>query len=100
MTNSQPSWLPEGRLGSHVTTEVAQGLIRLARSTDPNDTDMLMHIAMTQGLRHPRFAIDAIAVERDRRHAQDSIRLQRVLVLVSVLAVLASAAQVLAAFVR
>lgn len=100
MTISTPNWVPDGPLGDRVTAEVAEGLMALARSTDPNDTDLLMLIGMTQGLRHPRFAVEAIAVERDLTQARDSLRLERVLILISVLAFLAAAAQVVTAIIK
>ena len=98
--NADPTWLPKGLLGDHISREAAQGIIDLARSTDPADTDVLMRIGMTQGLRHPRFAIDAIAVERDLSHAREVRRLEWTLVAVTTLTLLASIAQAIAAFAR
>jgi hypothetical protein len=67
----EPTWLPDGPLGNHIPPETADGIIKLAQSTNPADTHLLMRIGMTQGLRHPRFAIDAIAVERELSHARE-----------------------------
>jgi hypothetical protein len=97
---AKPAWLPDGELGPHIPPETADGIINLARSTNPADTNLLMRIGMTQGLRHPRFAIDAIAVERERSHAREMRRLEWTLVLVTFFTLLASIAQAVAAFMR
>jgi hypothetical protein len=78
--DAKPAWLPDGLLGPHIPPETADGIINLARSPNPADTDLLMRIGMTQGLRHPRFAIDAIAVERELSHAREMRRLEWTLV--------------------
>jgi len=98
--DAKPAWLPDGPLGDHIQSETADGIITLARSTDPSDTDLLIRIAMTRGLRHPRFAIDAIAVERELSHAREMRRLEWTLVLVTFFTLLASIAQAIAAFTR
>ena len=97
---SDPTWLPAGPLGDRVADETADGLIRLARSTDPADTDQLMRIGMTRGLRHARFAIDAIAVERELLRAREARRLELTLIAVTSLTLLATIAQAIAAFAR
>ena len=98
--DAKAAWLPDGPLGKQIPPETADGIINLARSTDPADTDLLMRIAMTRGLRHPRFAIDAIAVERELSHAREIRRLEWTLVLVTFFTLLASIAQAIAAFMR
>ncbi|WP_173071656.1 hypothetical protein [Phytohabitans houttuyneae] len=95
-----PTWLPAGPLGDLIADDTADGLIRLARSTDPAETDQLMRIGMTRGLRHARFAIDAIAVERELSRAKEARRLELTLIAVTGLTLLASIAQAIAAFVR
>ena len=98
--DAKPAWLPDGLLGNHIPPETADGIINLARSTNPADTDLLMRIGMTRGLRHPRFAIDAIAVERELSHAREMRRLEWTLVFVTFFTFLASIAQAIAAFMR
>jgi hypothetical protein len=98
--DAKPAWLPDGDLEEHIPPETADGIIKLARSTNPAETDLLMRIGMTQGLRHPRFAIAAIAVERELSHAREMRRLEWTLVLVTLFTLLASIAQAVAAFMR
>lgn len=97
---AKPAWLPDGLLGDQISTETANGIIRLARSTKPADTDLLMRIGMTQGLRHPRLAIEAIAGEREHSHAREMRRLELTLVLVTFFTLLASIAEAVATFMR
>lgn len=97
---ANPAWLPNGELDDQISPEAADGIIKLARSTNPADTDLLMRIGMTQGLRHPRFVIGTIAVERELSHAREMRRLEWTLVLVTFFTLLASIAQAVAAFMR
>ena len=50
--------------------DVALELIKLARSDKSEDTDRLMLVAMTRGLRYPRIAIQAVAAETSARMAR------------------------------
>jgi hypothetical protein len=54
---------------------VARRLIALARSTRSEDTDLLIEVGMTRGLRHPRFAVQAIEAELGQRYAKESVAL-------------------------
>jgi hypothetical protein len=98
--DAKPAWLPDGPLGDHIPPETADGIINLARSTNPADTDLLIRIGMTRGLRHPRFAVNAIAVERELSHAREMRRLEWMLVFATFFTLLASIAQAVAAFIR
>jgi len=78
------------RFPSHLERDVALKLIKLARSDKPEDTDRLMLIAMTRGLRHPRLAIEAVAAEQ-------TVRIAKFLLWATVLAALAAIASAVAA---
>jgi hypothetical protein len=91
----------------HISTAEAAELIRLARSSRSEDIDKLIEIGMTRGLRHPRFAIDAIEAEIGQRFARESTSLARQTVKLSwllfgtsVAAAIAAIASAIAAFVR
>jgi hypothetical protein len=75
---------------SHLKPNVARELIELARSEKSEDTDRLMLIAMTRGLRHVRLAIDSVAAEQ-------SVRIGKFLLWATVAAVLAATASAVAA---
>ena len=94
-----PAWLPDGLLGAHISSETCEGIIKLARSTDPADTDQLMWIAMTRGLRHPRLAIEAIAAERELSHARRMQHLELTLIFATAFTMVAAIAQAIAAFI-
>jgi hypothetical protein len=53
-----------------IELEEARRLIKLARSSNSADTDQLMIDGMTRGLRHPRFAVEAIQAELSVKIAQ------------------------------
>ena len=48
----------------------ARELIKLVRSSNSADTDQLIIDGMTRGLRHPRFAVQAIQAELSVKIAQ------------------------------
>ena len=110
------AWLPDGPLGDRTSKEVMRQLFELARSESPRDTEDLLEIAATRGLRFPRIAMDAAMKERDvTRHAQEALseaareveearrrkdvwRLQLFLAFIAVLSFVAAGLQVVAAF--
>jgi len=55
---------------NHIKLEVADVLIKLARSDDDEDINDLIRIGMTRGLRHPRIAFDAIDAQLGQRFAK------------------------------
>jgi hypothetical protein len=86
--------------------EVADLLIALARSTDSSDVNDLIKIGMTRGLRHPRFAVEAVQMEVGLRLAEESVGLShatvkvaRWAVWVAVIAAGASVANVIAVLI-
>jgi hypothetical protein len=99
MHNTYP-WLSEGELPKRLTPEVAAGLRCLARSPNSYDTDDLIEIALTKGKQSARFALEAVALERELVRAREFRKLELLLVLIAALTFLASAAQAVAAFVR
>jgi hypothetical protein len=46
-----------------IRPDEARELIKLVRSSNSADTDQLIIDGMTRGLRHPRFAVEAIQAE-------------------------------------
>jgi hypothetical protein len=94
-------------LGDHLAPEVADRLIELARSTDSHDVDELIKIGMTRGLRHPRFAVEAVQMELGLQFARESVDLSlqsvkvaRWAVWATALAAVASVANVVAVVIR
>jgi len=71
--------------------DVALELIRLARSDKPENTDRLLMVAMTRGLRYPRIAVEAVAAEK-------TAKMSRYLLWATALASLAGILSVVAAF--
>jgi hypothetical protein len=85
---------------------VADQLIALARSPRSEDVDLLIKIGMTRGLRHPRFAVEAIEAELGQRFARESaqlakqsVRLAELLLWVTALAAVAAVANVVAVLI-
>ena len=92
------------RVGS--TPRLAAELTRLARSTKTEDVDLLIQVGMTRGLRHPRFAVQAIEAQLGQQFARQSVTLAeqslkqaRLLLLVTLLAAIAAVANVIAVVV-
>jgi hypothetical protein len=114
MHNTYP-WLSEGTLGERTTEDVMRELFRLARSEHPHDTEDLLEIAATKGLRFPRIAMDAAMkgrdiarqkLEEDRDVARESQeakrlaevrRLERFLAVIALLTCVAAILQAVAA---
>jgi hypothetical protein len=90
-------WLPTGELEKRLEPKVAVELIKLARSTDPNETNDLIEIAMTQGKENIRIALEAVALERELNRAEEFKRLKWLLALIAFLTFLAAAIQAAAA---
>jgi hypothetical protein len=86
-------WLPAGDLEKRLDRNVAVELIKLARSTDSTKTDDLIEIAMTQGKQNIRIALDAVALEREMKRADEFKRLEWLLVVIAGLTFLAAAVQ-------
>jgi hypothetical protein len=100
-----------------VTDDQAEGLRDLVRkvveSEDPKRTDDLIHIALTKGKRHARFALEALNAEREgvalaleasarqreARRDDELSRLQKWVIWLSVAAAFAALAQVIVAIV-
>ena len=104
--DSEHDLLEGGPLPDRLEPALARELIALARSTRSDDTNLLIQVGMTRGLRHPRFAVQAIAVEREQQSAKESVALaaQSVKVAklafwVTLLAAVAAAANVVAVVV-
>jgi hypothetical protein len=82
--------LPDGLLGDHVANDgIANELIRLARSGDPDEMDKLLRIGMRRGLRHARLVLDGMAVEIAMRSARDERKLGRTLLAVTLFSAIA-----------
>ena len=86
-------WLPEGDLDKRLASSVALELIKLARSTDPNETDDLIEIAMTQGKQNIRIALEGIALERELARAAEFKKLEWLVIVIAALTFLAAAVQ-------
>lgn len=103
MTTHEPILATTEPFPDRLELNVARELTRLARSTSTEDVDLLIQAGMTRGLRHPRFAIQAIEAELGQRFARQtvdlaekSVRLARVMLWVTVLAAVAAVANVAA----
>jgi hypothetical protein len=62
-------WLPPAneQFPEHnLPAEAVVGLRNLARASDEDEMNDLIEIALTFGLRHPRFALQAVAAEREK----------------------------------
>jgi hypothetical protein len=89
-TEKLPDWLPAGDLDDHITVDQARRIINLARSGEQVHTNQLMLIGMTKGLRHARFALDAIASEREMLNAHLFRQLEIALILITAFAAIAA----------
>ena len=77
--------------GDLIELEDAEKLIRLARSTKGEEVDLIIKVAMTRGLRHPRIAIEAVA-------AQTTAKMAKYLLWATILAAVAGIGSAVAAF--
>jgi hypothetical protein len=99
---------------AHLDQQTAQDIINVARSTDPEDADALVEVAMRRGLRHVRLAVEAIGtqvsqlqqeqalVQQDQALGQQEKVLEqsKLLLWVTVLAAVAAVANAIATFVN
>jgi hypothetical protein len=58
-----------------IDLKTANQLLELARSPKPEYTDHLIKVGMTRGLRHPRWAVQAIESQLGQRFASQSVSL-------------------------
>jgi hypothetical protein len=92
--------------GDLLDAKTAKRLTDLARSSRSEDVDLLIQVGMTRGLRHPRFAVEAIEAQLGQQFArqsvtlaEQSVKLARLLLWVALLAAIAAVANVVAVVV-